>query len=180
MKYLSELGQRIHIIGVCGSGKTTIAKEIAQRRAVPHIELDSLNWEADWVMADPEVFRQRVQKALARDSWICDGNYGRVRDIVSFRADTIIWLDYSLLLIMYRLLIRTVRRIWTREKVCNNNQETFQAQFLSKDSLFIWALKTYFRRRIEYSKLLAHPEYKHLHLLHFKHPHETELWLRHL
>jgi adenylate kinase family enzyme len=35
---------RIAVIGVTGSGKTTFANQLAQILLVPHVELDALHW----------------------------------------------------------------------------------------------------------------------------------------
>jgi hypothetical protein len=47
--------------------------------------------------------------------WVLAGNYHHVRDIVGPRAEAIVWLDYSLPLVFWRLTVRTVRRAETRE-----------------------------------------------------------------
>jgi hypothetical protein len=47
----------------------------------------------------------------------------------------------------------------------------------SEDSLIHWLFKTYWRRKREYTQLLALSEYSHLSVFHFKHPRETDAWL---
>lgn len=37
--------QRIVVIGSTGSGKTTLANQLAHTLNLPHIELDALHWE---------------------------------------------------------------------------------------------------------------------------------------
>ncbi len=36
---------RVVVIGTSGAGKTTMAREIAVRFGLPHIELDAINWQ---------------------------------------------------------------------------------------------------------------------------------------
>ena len=172
-----ELGHRIVVVGTTGSGKTTLAGELAQRLEVPHVELDALHWEPNWVEAPIEIFRERVVHAVSGEAWVIDGNYSAVRDIVWSRADTIVWLDYSLPIILCRLTRRTFRRIFTREELWKGNKERMWVQFLSRDSIFLWALKTYRRRRREYPKLLSSPEYTHLHLVHLHSPRQARRFL---
>ncbi len=171
----SKLGRRIVVVGTTGSGKTTLAGDLAQRLKVPHVELDALHWEPGWAEAPIEIFRERVARALSGEAWVTDGNYSAVRDIVWSRTDTIVWLDYSLPTILYRLTRRTFRRIFTREELWSGNKERVLTQFLSRDSIFLWALKTYRRRRREYPELFSSPEYTHLHS-----PHQARRFLRSL
>lgn len=166
----------ISVVGTIGSGKTLLAREISERLAIPHIELDSLHWEENWVETPDPVFRERVMRSLQNDSWVADGNYHQVRDIVWSRANTVVWLDYSLRIIMSRLVRRTLRRVFTREKLWNGNQEHLRFLF-TRDSVLLWALKTYRRRRREYPVLLSQPENSHLTVVRLGSPREAREWL---
>ncbi len=168
--------RRISVVGTIGSGKTTFAREVSERLGIPHIELDSLHWEANWVEASEAVFRERVLKSLQNGSWVVDGNYHQVRDIVWSRADTVVWLDYSFRTIMSRLARRTLRRVFTHEKLWNGNQEHIRSLF-TPDSVFWWAFKTYRRRRREYPALLGQPENSHLALVRLRSPRGAGEWL---
>jgi adenylate kinase family enzyme len=173
-------GRRIAVIGTACSGKTTLAAHLAQRLSVRHIELDALNWQPNWTQTPTDEFRARVADALRTDAWVIDGNYSKSRDIVWTRADTIIWLDYPLPVILARLVKRTLRRVFTREELWNGNRETLRGTLLSRDSLLAWALKTYRRRRRETPIWLARPEYQHLTLIHLTSPQAANRWLAHL
>lgn len=170
-------GQRIAVVGVTGSGKTTCARRISRSRGIPHVELDALHWGPNWTPANRETFRQRVAAALATDEWVTDGNYSIVRDLVWQRADTIIWLDYPLPLILWRLLRRSVSRAYSQEELWQGNRERWHTQFFSRDSLFLWALKIFRRRRREYGLLWRDPANAHLHFYHLYSPQQTEAWL---
>ena len=167
--------QRIVVVGSSGSGKTTLADQLAVRLGVPHIELDALNWEANWIAAPTEVFRERVQAATNAPAWVLDGNYSKARDIVWSRADTLIWLDYSLGLILTRLTRRTARRIFTKQELWSGNRESWTMPFqLSADkNIFLWTIASYRRRHRDYPAQLALPEYAHLKVLRLKTPRET-------
>ena len=118
--------KRIAIVGTTGSGKTTLARRVAQRCLISHIELDALQWEPNWTPAEPQGFRDRVTAALSGDRWVVDGNYSAVRDIVWAKADTVVFLDYPFGLVLRRLLWRTWRRSLHREELWNGNRETFR------------------------------------------------------
>lgn len=171
--------RRISVVGTLGSGKTTFACKASSVIQAPHVELDGLHWEPNWVEAPNDVFRERVKQSLQGDSWVADGNYHQVRDIVWNRANTVVWLDYPFSIIMGRLAKRTLRRILTREKLWNGNREHFRNVF-SKDSVFLWAFKTYRRRRRQYPELLRRPENAHLSLVRLRSPKESSEFLSRL
>ena len=169
--------RRIAVVGTTGSGKTTLAHRLAQRLGVPHVELDALHWGPGWTPARPDIFRERAAQALCGDAWVVDGNYSKVRDIVWSRADTVVWLDYALPVVMGRLVWRTFRRIVTREELWSGNRERLWAQLFTSDSILLWALRTYWRRRREYPVLFRQPEYAHLTVVHLRSPRTARAWL---
>lgn len=170
------------VIGSGGSGKTTLAGTLARRLGVRHVELDGLYWGPGWKGAgdSPEGlarFRHRVEEATAGDGWVADGNYGSVRDMLWPRADTIVWLDYSLGLVLWRLLRRTVRRALTREELWGTNRESFRLSFLSGDSILLYTLKTHGTRRRRFAEILARDEMAHATVVRLRSPAEAEEWL---
>lgn len=173
---MAEL-ERIVVVGTSGSGKTTLARDLARRLGYVHIELDALNWEPGWVAAPDDVFAARIAEAAAQPRWVADGNYSRARHVLWPRADTIIWLDYPLPVILWRLLRRTLRRTLGREVLWNGNRERFATQFFSRDSLFVWVFRSYRRRRRQYPELFARPEFRHMHVIRLRSPRETQRWL---
>lgn len=170
-------GQRIAVVGTSGSGKTTLASEVSRRLKIPHLELDALYWRPNWGEPPEDVFRQRVSDALMGDRWIIDGNYSKVRDIVWGRADTVVFLDYPFGLVWRRLWQRTVRRAFQQEELWNGNRETIRQSFFSRESILLWMLQTYFKRRKQYPQLLQQTEYGHLEVVHLQSQSQTDAWL---
>ena len=169
-------GQRINVVGVTGSGKTTLARRLAQRLDMPHVELDELFWGPDWTETPDEIFIERVRQALAGERWVVDGNYSRIRDIIWARADAIVWLDYSFPCVFARLFRRSAGRIFTQEALWHGNREGWR-NFASRDSIFLWQIKSYRRKRRQYLALMQRPEYAHLTFIHLTSPTQTEAWL---
>lgn len=169
--------RRINVVGTTGSGKTVFARELAARLGYPYFELDALYWGPNWTEPSREMFRERVQQALTGDRWVVDGNYSKVRDIVWDRAETLVWLDYPLWLILWRLFARTVSRVFVRHELWSGNRESFRDAFLSRNSLFVWALQTYGRRRRDYVLIPRQPEYAHLSVVRLNSPKATRAWL---
>ena len=86
--------RRILILGRTGSGKTTLARELAAAIDVPHVELDALYFGPGFSTVPLPVLRERTTAAIAGERWVTDGNKSAVRDLVWPRADTVVWLDY--------------------------------------------------------------------------------------
>ena len=168
---------RIVVVGCTGSGKTTVARTLAKLLDVPHVELDSHNWEPDWTAAQTDVFRQRVSDALSSDAWVVDGNYSAVRDLVWPRAALLVWLNLPYRVVLWRLLWRTLRRVFKREELWNGNREEFRTQFLSTDSLFRWQAGTFRRLRVSIPQSLEQPEHAHLEVVVLRSGAEVRRWL---
>lgn len=170
-------GRKICIIGTSGSGKTTLAKQLADLLSLKRIELDALHWEKDWIEAEDSVFLERVTAALAGSDWVCDGNYSKAREITWSRADTIIWLDYSLPVILLRLLHRSLTRAFSGELLWGKNKENLVTLFFSKDSLFLWAIQTHPKHRREYALLMSDKRYEQIKFIRLAGPKNCEQFL---
>ncbi len=155
-----------------------MGKRLASALSLPFVEFDAIYWGPGWAEPTKVQFRSRIQKAIEGEAWVADGNYSVVRDIVWTRADTLVWLDFRLSVIMPRLLMRTLRRTIRRTEIWPGCRERFWDQFASRDSLFLWALKTYWRRRKQYPALLLQPEFAHLHVIRLRSPGVAERWVR--
>lgn len=169
----------IHVVGTSGSGKTTLARTLAASLDIPHIELDALHWQPGWTPAARDDLRARVIEALSGDAWVVDGNYRVLHDLTLAQADTVIWLDYALPIVLWRVIQRTTRRAIRRTELWNGNRERLRSVF-SRDSIILWALTTWGKNRRSYRELLARPEYARLRIIHLRSPRETRIWLQRL
>jgi adenylate kinase family enzyme len=176
----SALLKRIVVVGVSGAGKTTLAQHLALHLDIPHVELDALFWEPNWTPVSPEIFRERVAQALCSDHWVTDGNFSQVRDLTWGRATTVIWLDYGVRTMLMRLVHRAFLRIVTREALWNGNRETFLQSLFTRESIIVWALKTYQEKRRRYLAAQVDPAYAHLEIIRLRTPLETQVWLSRL
>lgn len=174
---LTALGRRIVVLGVTGSGKSTLAAELARRIGAPHIELDSLYWESNWTPAEREVLRERVAAATAGDAWVVDGNYRQTRDLYWPRAETFVWIDYPLPIIYGRLLRRILWRGLARVELWSGNRERIWPHFVTRDSLFVWAVTSQPKHRREYPLIPMAPDTADATFIHLRSPRATARWL---
>ena len=172
--------QRISVVGTTGSGKTTVARQISSRLKLPFIELDALYWDENWTGVSDQVFRERVICALKTEQWVMDGNYSRIRSLVWERADTVVYLDYSFWRTFWQLFRRTIKRSIEQEALWHGNREDLRRSFFSSDSIMLWMIKTYARRRKQYAMLMQQPENGHLCFVQLKTPRMTTEWLSNL
>lgn len=87
--------KRILVIGCPGSGKTRLAKLLGEKQDLPVVHLDQLWWTGEWENVTREEFDRKLEKVLAGEQWIIDGNFSRTMPQRLQRCDTIIYLDYS-------------------------------------------------------------------------------------
>jgi len=138
--------------------------------------LDSLNWDSNWIPS-PD-FENRVRKKLVENQeWIVDGNNEKVRDFVWINATVIIWLDYPLYVIFWRLVKRTFKRLLFREILWNGNIERWSVVF-SWNSIILWCITMFFRYKKEFPEWIL--KYPHLNVLRFKSNEDSQQWLHSL
>jgi len=140
--------KKILIIGICGAGKTTLAKSLAEKLNLPLIHLDKHFWKSGWVESSKQEWREKVEELCKQDSWIMDGNFGGTFDIRFPAADAIIFLDYSRSLAIYRTIKRIIKyKGRVRPDLAKGCPERFDWSFLK----FIWNFHKNHRHIIENS-----------------------------
>jgi adenylate kinase family enzyme len=170
-------GSRIQVIGASGSGKTTLAKALAARLGVTHVELDAIHWQPGWTPRPKDDFRAAVAAALSAPAFVVDGNYSvPLGNVVRDRIDTLLWLDYTFALALRQVVVRTMNRVVAREVLWNGNRESLALQF-SKESIILWVIQTYARRRREWPARFASADYDPITVIRFRNPTQVKRWL---
>ncbi len=158
--------QRVSVVGSSGSGKTTVARELAHRLGVSCLELDAVFHLPGWEEKDDVAFRSEVGEFIGGDRWVVDGNYTShgVADLVWPRADTVVWLDPPKRVVMSRVVRRTLRRVTTREELWNGNREPW-TNLYSRDpyrNIIVWAWTRYDHVREKYEAMLGDGTWSHV------------------
>jgi hypothetical protein len=162
------------VIGVTGSGKSTAARAIAERFHLPYVSVDDLMWRPGWVPAPEEEQRAIIAEVCAGSQWVIDSAYGSWQDIPLLSVDLVVGLDIPRWVSYGQLLRRTVRRLRTKEVICNGNRETLRGQ-LSTDGLLVWHFRSFGRKRRRMRAWYADPQGPPVLLI--RHRHELAAWL---
>src|ERR1700728_193671 len=104
--------KRVVILGRGASGKSTLARRLGEITGLPLIELDKVFWQPGLVATSRDQWAAAQEKLVEEERWIMDGDLGPY-DAVEVRlraADTIIFLDFSLVRCAWRAVRRSRER----------------------------------------------------------------------
>ena len=171
-------GRRICVVGTSGSGKTFVARKLADQLGLRYVSNDALIWAADWQPVPREQQLEAFDRATRGDGWTFDGNLGpRAEDqLVLSRCDTLVWLDLPRWQVMWSITRRTLWRAVTREQLWHGNVERWRTVF-SRDSMIAWAWRTYSGRRLAYAALFADPAFGDRARIRLRSRAEVDRWL---
>ena len=145
--------KRILIIGRTGSGKTTLARDVAAALQVPHVELDSLYFGPNFSTVPESVLRERVATVIQEDHWVT--------------AVT-----------LWRLGRRALRRTASLQKQAAESGDTrdLPGQLIAGAKAVLTALRSHTGQRREFPRLFAAPENQHLAVVRLRSPRATQQW----
>ena len=98
--------KRVLVIGPGGAGKSTFARQLGEALDIKVSHLDSAYWRLGWSKPSEDEWVQTVTRLVSGDAWILDGNFGGTLELRLKHCDTIIFLDMSRLLCLWRVVKR--------------------------------------------------------------------------
>ncbi len=63
----------IVVIGNAGAGKSTLARLLARKHGIRHIEIDRLLWQPGWTSTPNDIYEGGHREAIAAQGWVIDG-----------------------------------------------------------------------------------------------------------
>jgi adenylate kinase family enzyme len=115
--------RNVMVVGICGAGKTTLARRLAYRLRSRHIEMDALRHGPDWSVR--ATLADDVERLTADPGWVADSDaYPEVADLLWSRADTVVCLDLPRRVVLARVARRTAWRLLARQRLWAGNRET--------------------------------------------------------
>jgi len=100
--------RKILVIGSGGSGKSTFATRLGTLLNLEVSHLDKFFWRPGWSKPAPEEWLRIVTDLTDRDSWILDGNYSGTLDLRFEKCDTVVFLDLSRWVCLWRIVTRAL------------------------------------------------------------------------
>lgn len=96
MKLINNKPQKIAIIGISASGKTTVSKQVSEIFHLPLFHIDQLMYKENWNLRPEQEYNNLHRNLLAtQDKWVIEGYvYEKMIDRLQ-QADIILYLDYS-------------------------------------------------------------------------------------
>ena len=123
--------KKILVIGSGGAGKSTFSRRLHDILEIEVIHLDTIYWHPGWVETPKPEWRKIVEEMLKRDSWIIDGNYSGTLDIRLEACDTVIFLDITRAICLWRVLKRVLfYRRGRRPDMAQGCHEKFSLEFM--------------------------------------------------
>jgi adenylate kinase family enzyme len=163
--------KKIALIGSGGSGKSTLARKLGEKLNIEVYHLDALFWTPNCRPISKEEQRKVQNELVKKEEWIIDGNYNGTMDIRLNAADTIIFVDISRGICIYRVFKRMIQyRGKSRPDMAEGVNERLDFDFLK----WVWDYpKT--KKPVVLKKLEQLPNDKKVFIL--KSPREVHLFL---
>ncbi|MEW6999359.1 AAA family ATPase [Colwelliaceae bacterium BS250] len=87
---------KVVIFGNSGSGKSTLATELALKNQLAHLDLDTIAWKASKA-PERQTIIESIQSIndflIAHNNWVIEGCYADLLEIVTPKADKVIFLN---------------------------------------------------------------------------------------
>lgn len=122
---------KILIIGISGTGKTTLGRKLSELLKIPLVHYDKFVWDKNWTEIDPKIVEKKLEEEVKKDKWIIEGYIQPAGKIRLERADLVIYLDYS----GWRAALGGLKRWWqhrgrTRSEMAAGCIEKFNWDYL--------------------------------------------------
>lgn len=130
-----DIGNKIVVVGVSASGKSTFTRKLAVKKNLPAVYVDAIMWKPGWVYIGDDETVEKLKEASQTDKWIIEGYISKyARTFVFDRADTIIYLDYSPWVSSWRY----IKRWWKHKKDARPELQGSPEKFSFKFLKLVW------------------------------------------
>ena len=125
---------KIAVIGGCGTGKTTISKNLSQKLNLPIFHIDGIHHLENWEIRDKDERDKIILEIVSKPKWIIDGTYHSTLKQRVKQADLIIYLDYSSIAQVKGALGRWIKKHGKEREEIPGCRERMSFEFL----MWVW------------------------------------------
>jgi len=114
---------KIFILGITASGKTTLAKKISKKTNLTHYGLDWIVYKKNWEIKHNEKTRdKKLKEIIKKKKWIIEGAYKDdwILPVIK-NADLIILLQFPRHILMKRVFTRYIKNKINKKNRSKNN-----------------------------------------------------------
>ncbi|MFA5070957.1 MAG: hypothetical protein WC511_01135 [Candidatus Pacearchaeota archaeon] len=116
---------RIHIVGIYGSGKSTFAEKIKKILRYDVYDLDEIKYRRKYDKIRSIEERLKIVKEISnKKKWITEGAWLDYALDLYKKADLVIFLEIPKRILYKRILVRYFKRKISKDKYFNNNLKT--------------------------------------------------------
>lgn len=108
---------KILILGIVGSGKTTIARKLSNKLNIKHYEIDSIVHDDIKCIKRSKSDQIRIFNKINKSSWILEGTFRRNQEHIINSADIIYFIDIPKYIRYYRIIKRFIKQKIGIEKI---------------------------------------------------------------
>ncbi|OIO41173.1 hypothetical protein COU56_05015 [Candidatus Pacearchaeota archaeon CG10_big_fil_rev_8_21_14_0_10_31_9] len=117
--------KKIHIVGIYGSGKSTIAKKIHDILGYKVYDLDEIKYKRKYDKIRPVEERLKIIKSISnKQKWITEGVWLDYALDLYKKADTVIFLELPKGTLYKRIIVRHFKRKFHKQEYQNHNLKT--------------------------------------------------------
>ncbi|MFB7453470.1 adenylate kinase [Streptomyces sp. NPDC056194] len=168
--------KKVAFFGPPASGKTTIAGKLAAQMGVAHTDLDEVLF-TDAGVLPLEEFRAAAEQITRGESWVVEGNFSKLADVVWHQADVLVWLDLPLWLVVWRITVRNLRQLSGLDTSAQARRLTWKRAFFGRRSLLRTAVRKYRRNRPRYVRQVAETAALGVCVVRLRGGREADAWL---
>jgi adenylate kinase family enzyme len=168
--------KKVALFGPPASGKTTIARKLSSSLGIPHTNLDEILFTDAGALPFNE-FHTAAERITRKDSWVVEGNYSKLADVVWHRADVLVWLDLPLRLVVRRIVFRSLRQLAGLDTSAQAQRLTWKRAFFERRSLLRTAIRKYRHNRPRYARQVAETAALGVHVVRLRSGRQADAWL---